>query len=567
MGSYGKTLFKLDFHGMKRCLSLCMQGHMEQLIPLSRRTRWMIVGGLVLVVATLQYGTFRMGYNQGWEEGAATPQQKVILQSDEKAMKNLAGFMSESASGPDSLASLVKNRKERLSWIHDPVLLRDVSWGLGRDLLTQGRTDDALELLNELMPADAPLPDAARWAPRADLTASLLMRENRPVEAASFFQRAAAGYTEAAQAPRKIKALQAAGVALLADNRQDEAFKVLDIARAQAKSLDGANGRMVQARILSMMARIERTRGNADRSKALFEEALKLWPEQDGNGGSDLGSARVCMGEAFLESGRLDEAEKMLQTGLQNLRKNDADIGFTLDALRGLARIRSSQGDYEEALANLYRAEGVAMGRVDVKNNFWPCLYDQIGWTHLLRSKPAEAIGCFSRTVDFTTCPEAQVQSCEGLGRAYLEQGDPVKALLYLKQAAQLRESKFPGETVSLGRVFKNLGMAYDLSGNTPEALEAYAKAFDYLKTTPENPLFMETALCKAYAHMEKEQWQMAVDTFLAVIPLMEGEKRSENLKNMAKCYDGLNMRDKADACWKDAGFPRISVPSRRLRR
>ncbi len=544
-----------------------MQGNMEPLIPLSRRTRWMIVGGLVLVVVALQYGTFQMGYNQGWEEGAATPQQKVILQSDEKAMKNLAGFMSETASGPDSLASLVKNRQERLAWIRDPALLQDVSWGLGRDLLTQGRVDDALGLLNELMPGDSSQPISSRWAPRADMTASLLMRENRPVEAASFFQKAASGYSAPDQADKRLKALQAASSALLADNRQEDALKVLDLARTQAKSLTDEHGRMTQARILSMMARIERTRGKAAHSKELFEEALKLWPEQDSAGGSDLGSARVCMGEAFLESGRLDEAAKMLSSGLQNLRKNDADVGFTLDALRGLARVSSSQGEFEEALAHLYRAEGVALGRVDTRNNFWPCLYDQTGWIHLLRGKPQEAIGCFSRAVDSSTCPEAQVQSCEGMGRAYLEQGDPTKALDYLKLAAQLREKNFPRESLSLGRVFKSLGMAYDLTGNTPEALSAYGKAFDYLKESPQDPLFVETALSKAYSHMEKSQWLEAVDTFQAVIPMLEGEKRSENLKNMAKCYDGLNMRDRADQCWKDAGFPRISAPSRRLRR
>lgn len=544
-----------------------MQGNMEPLIPLSRRTRWMIVGGLFLVVAALQYGTFRIGYNQGWEEGAATPQQKVILQSDEKAMKNLAGFMSDAASGPDSLVNLVKNRNERLAWIRDPVLLKDVSWGLGRDLLTEGRVDDALELLGDLMPDGVSAPDAARWAPRADLAASLLMRENRPVEAASFFKKAAAGYVAPEQSPKRLKALQAAGSALLADNRQDEALKILDDARLQAKTLTDENGKMTQTRILSMMARIERIKGNGARSKELFEEALTLWPAGNSGGGSDLGSARVCMGEAFLESGRMDEARDMLRAGLEHLRKNDADLGFTLDALRGLARVCSSQGNQEEALANLYRAEGVAMGRVDDRNNFWPCLYDQIGWIHILRGKPSEAIGCFSRVMNYPACPEAQVQSNEGLGRAYLEMGDPAKSRKYLEQAARLREKNFPGESVSLGRVYKNLGMAYDLSGQTPEALDAYGKAFDYLKTAPRCPLFVETALCKAYAHMEKEQWQMAVDTFQTVIPMMEGEKKSENLKNMAKCYDGLNMRDKADECWKDAGFPRISSPSRRLRR
>ena len=46
------------------------------------------------------------------------------------------------------------------------------------------------------------------------------------------------------------------------------------------------------------------------------------------------------------------------------------------------------------------------------------------------------------------------------------------------------------------------------------------------------------------------------------VLPMLEGEQRSENYKQLGRCYDELGMKEKADACWKESGFPRVRMAS-----
>ena len=532
-----------------------MQGRLKIVELLSDHSRWLIMGGLVAAVLVLQYATFRMGYNQGWLEGSSKPPQQVILQSDEKAMKTLAGFMADSASGPESLAQLIKNRSERLKWIHDNNLKKDVLWGLGRDLLIEGRVQEALEALHELMPDQLDAAEWPKWAPRAELTASLLLRDNKPVEAAVFFKRAAAWYNSQGELSQKLRSIVSACHALMADNQQEEALKLMDEAIRLSEGFNADQGRVTRARILSMCAKIERIRGNSSRSRQLYEEALKLWPEDsDPAQPAELAGAKICMGEALLEAGRIDEASRLFESGLKSLGKEVADLDFTLTGLRGMAQVCWKRAELDEALAYLYRAEGVAMGSVDPTNDFWSCLYDQLGWVYLAKKDASNAIEFFSRVVDDSTCPTAQIQSCEGLGRAKYDLGEGDQAVNYLKQSLELREKKFPGDLYSLGRVCKHLGAAYDLNGQTQEALQAYTKSLLYLQQSPGNhkgELLIETAMSKAYAHMEEKQWQEAVNSFQLALESADEAKRSECLENMARCYDEMNMRAKANECRK----------------
>ncbi len=43
---------------------------------------------------------------------------------------------------------------------------------------------------------------------------------------------------------------------------------------------------------------------------------------------------------------------------------------------------------------------------------------------------------------------------------------------------------------------------------------------------------------------------------------MLEGEQRSENYKQLGRCYDELGMKEKADDCWKESGFPRVRMAS-----
>lgn len=118
--------------------------------------------------------------------------------------------------------------------------------------------------------------------------------------------------------------------------------------------------------------------------------------------------------------------------------------------------------------------------------------------------------------------------------------------------------------------MYHSLGLACDMAGEREGALHAYSRAVDALLKSVDGPerenLLVQAYLCKAYALCDGEQWKEAADAFEAVLPMLEGERRSENYKQLGRCYDELGMTARADECWKESGFPRVrrSSPVRR---
>ena len=45
--------------------------------------------------------------------------------------------------------------------------------------------------------------------------------------------------------------------------------------------------------------------------------------------------------------------------------------------------------------------------------------------------------------------------------------------------------------------------------------------------------LLVQSDLCKAYALCDGEQWKEAAEAFEAVLPMLEGEQRSENYNSL----------------------------------
>lgn len=537
----------------------------DQVKPLSEKTKWIIAFSFLLIFIILQFVIFNMGYNRGWGEGSEVPPLRIIEQSDEKAMATLANFMAESASGPEALARLLQNRESELAWIRDESLRRDVTWGLARELLVEGGNGDALNIIRELIEQGYAKGETGKWASRSELVGKILFSRDDMAKASFYFHKAAEGYSKDKQTKQEIKVLDGLVSCMIATNRMDDVMTVL----AKLNELT-INDPLDRSRILATMGRIARLQGKSADSRKYFKTAMELWPE-GGTSGEDenLGSARICLAEALLESGRTDEAEKLFRSGLAVLRGKDSELSFTTSALRGLAQIASGKQKYQEALAWLYQAEGAAKGRLPQHDTFWPCLYDQRGWVLLNKADRVEAVKDFLKAVDATAAPDAQAQACEGLGMAYLELGKEKQAHQYLAKAIELRLKLFPDDLLSLGRVYKNLGMANDLLGQNEDALDCYGKSIDALQKSGnagKSPLYIETLLCKCHTLCELSRWQEAVDAFNVVIPLLEGEPKVETLKQLATCYDNLNMRDKGDECWREAGYPRV-ISSKKSRR
>lgn len=533
--------------------------------PLSSRTKWLIAMCLCVLVLLLEFLTYHMAYRIGYDEGLLTTPPVVVQKSDEKAMQNLSRFMADVFASRESLAGILDNREERLAWIRDPELRTETAWGLTRELISRDGVARALPVARELIDAGYAAGRYQLWAPRADAVAKALLEEHQYSPAYDYLKTAVEGYEKEGMAAELVRSLQTMSSIDQMLNRNDEANTLLQRAVEAAARL-GADALPVRSRLLAAQGRLARATGRIPESRAYFKKALALCPQPDKTTG-DLALASISMGEAMLEAGRNDEARELFLKGLSGSENASYLLNDCLNALRGLARISTEGGNYEEALAYLYQAEGAARGVLPADHAFWAGLYDQRGWVNIMRKAAPEARSDFLKAIgNSAASPVISAQSLEGLGKAWLDAGEGDKARENLQKAIQLRESHFASDALSLGRVYYSLGLASDMSGDREGALNAYAGAVEFLLKCGEGPerrnLLVQSYLCKAYALCDGEQWKEAVDAFEAVLPMLEGEQRSENYKQLGRCYDELGMKEKADACWKESGFPRVRIAS-----
>lgn len=533
--------------------------------PLSQRAKWLVALFLCVMVLLLEFLTYHMAYRIGYDEGMLVPPPVVVRKSDEKAMQYVSRFMADVFASRESLAGILDNREERLAWIRDPEVRTETAWGLTRELIGRDGVDRALPAAGELIGAGYAAGRYRVWAPRADAVAKALLAEHRYSPAYDYLKTAVEGYEKEGMAGPLVQALQTMSSIDQMLNRNDQANILLQRAVDAAAQL-GPDALPVRSRLLAAQGRLARATGRIPESRAYFGKALALCPRPDETTG-DLALATISMGEAMLEAGRKDEARELFLKGLSGSGNAPYLLNDCLNALRGLARISTEQGNYEEALAYLYQAEGAARGVLPADHAFWAGLYDQRGWVNIMRKAIPEARADFLKAVaNGAASPVIAAQSREGLGKAWLDDGEGEKARESLQQALRLRESHFASDTLSLGRVYYSLGLASDMAGDRESALNAYAGAVDSLLKCGEGPerksLLVQSYLCKAYALCDGEQWKEAVATFEAVLPMLEGEQRSENYKQLGRCYDELGMKEKADACWKESGFPRVRMAS-----
>lgn len=533
--------------------------------PLSPRTKWLIALCLCVLVMLLEFLTYHMAYRIGYDEGMLTTPPVVVQKSDEKAMQNLSRFMADVFASRESLAGILDNREERLAWIRDPEVRTETAWGLTRELIGRDGVDRAFPTARELIDAGYAAGRYQVWAPRADAVAKALLAEHQYSSAYDCLKTAAEGYEKAGMAEPLVQTLQTMSSIDQMLNRNEEAGALLQRAVDAAAHL-GDDSLPVRSRLMAAQGRLARVTGRIPESRAYFKKALALCPQPDKATG-DLALASISMGEAMLEAGRKDEARELFLKGLTGSGNDSYLLNDCLNALRGLARISTEQGNYEEALAYLYQAEGAARGVLPADHAFWAGLYDQRGWVNIMRKAAPEARADFLKAIaNSAASPIISAQSREGVGKAWLDAGDGDKARENLQKALQLRQSHFASDSLSLGRVYYSLGLASDMAGDRGSALQSYAEAVDYLLKCGEGPerrnLLVQSYLCKAYALCDGKQWKEAAETFEAVLPMLEGEQRSENYKQLGRCYDELGMKEKADACWRESGFPRVRMPS-----
>lgn len=500
--------------------------------------------GLVALLG-VEYATYRLGFSEGFTAGVTS---EIVSEAvNTAAVNNLTHFMQVATSDDATLLATVRNRNTELAWIKNDKVRREAEWTLALALVNRHKAAEAAELLQALF-------DSAEknelWAHRALIVARALADETRPQEALNYYRYAAGAYSAQGRSREQltIYSEMAALVAAPSDNLGEQ-LKALESLQKEVAAL-GDSGKPLQADLLAHIGRIHRAHGNQDKALACFEQALA---GADLSKTPALAGAAVSMGSALLEKGDTQRAEQLLRDGVSRLGEHPADAAYLAAALRDLARIELEQGNAENALALLYRAEGAAMGRMTDNSVYWLCLYDQRGWIHLTKDAHDAALADFDRALAQKDAPEElRAQPLEGAGTCCLTLGRLEDAVRYLKDAVELRKKHFAGDKPAIGRVYLRLAQAYDLTGSTRDAANTYALAIEHLPQEPgEESDYFNALMARAYALSQIKDWNTAIQAWDALRPLVTkgGPRAREVDEQFALCRRyGASLPEEVDA-------------------
>lgn len=372
---------------------------------------------------------------------------KVSVDSEAIAMERMRQFLYATSSGPKNLASFVKDRKEQLAWVKDPVLLSELEWQLADTMIQSGMLSEAEGLLTDLFARVMVKPSEA-WCQRLETVANAELATASKVKAVNWFGKAAKGYADLGLRDDMVRCLSARADGTILTGQIESSVEALTTLLSQSEKL-GSSGLQLQAKTLIQLSHLLRAQGKYNESKSYAEKALGIW-----NSGADTsGVARVCYGEALLNLGQEDKAQVQLLAGISALTGEKEELNFMLSGLRALAQLSIAKKDAATALSYLNQAEGAARGRVPTHDAFWSCLYEQRAWAYLLENKADKALSDFEKALQNDAGILLKVQALQGLGCAYRAQGKQHEALQYLEKALKFRQEHMPQDIANLERV------------------------------------------------------------------------------------------------------------------
>lgn len=515
--------------------------------------KWVVAGVLLALVVALEITTYRIGVSHGRED----PSPAAQARSDAKAVLNLNHFFQCLSADDATLENLVKNRHKELAWIKEKPLLREAEWMLGESLLQRGLIASARPLFDELFD-DHGLSLDKMWTRRLEITAAAESKQGDPQRALSAYTRARKHYENLKSIRDELRCLNHEIELLTIENNPQNLVTALKQLYSRSGEL-GEEGLELQVSTLAHLGRIFRAQGDIEGSNKYFQLAVQAW---NGEPRQELASSRICLGEALLEAGSKEEALKQLKQGIAECAATGAEGDYLLSGLRSLARLASERNEQDEALAYLYRAEGIARTVLEKDSPYWPCLYDQRGWILLHKNVPDLALADFKKAASYTGEPAALAQAYEGIGRASLELGNADESQQALEKAVSLRDEYFANDFASKARVNHLLGMACDMKGSTEESIAAYNRALKNIHRA-NNPatdsLKTDILLSLAYAYSEKKQWERALPCWEEALQLIHAERQQEIRNQLNECRREVAKRPATPEPLEDADEDSLS--------
>ena len=496
--------------------------------------KWCGIGLAGAASLGLFLGTYYIGYAQGQGDGylQATSSGLVQQHLNEAASQNVLNFMRLASASDDYLQKAAANTAAAFAWIQEEEVRHEAEWSLALALLERGMVEAGLKVMDTLF---AGVAHSSEWAFRAMKAGDIFVSLQQYPVAVRYY-RCSADIFAANKQPRQ--SVQALGQLIsLEICSAKNGTALLDTLNERLQELEklGDDAAPLRSVVLSQMGVLHRMSGRGQEAETAFRAALNGVPLQQE---MQPALAASC-GLALQECGDSAAAEPLFRKVESNAGTRPADVMARLMALRQLAVIEYERGHRVTAQALLHRAQGVAEGRVQTDNVFWPCLYDQRGWMHFAVQNYQTALLDFTAALAATSDAMLLIQPMEGAARCYMEQGKNHEALQLLEQCMQLRQQHAPGDKVSQGRVHLLLGQMYDMLGRVAEAEVSYGLAVEYQPgDSPDEVENRTVALMgRAYILTDMKRWAEAYALWQQALPLLETQpdKREEARAQMRR--------------------------------
>lgn len=466
-------------------------------------------------------GTYYVGYHQGEEAGYTAASSSGVVQRslNEAALKNVLSFMRLSTSSDEHLLKTAENTDAAFGWIVDSEVRMEAEWSLVQTLLMRGKTEAAHSILIPLLER---VPRSEDWAHRALVAGSALISGGHYEPAGICLRQAENIFAASKQVAMQQEALgQLIALEMCVPRSAEDAMAALAKLAEDLKS-DNEGCRQLRAVVLVHMGTLHRVAGRAAQAEQTYREALAA--------AENLRTVRpegaLSKGAALLELGDAAAAESLLRMAAENPGTSLSDVYTRVLAWRYLAVVEQQRGHYVTALALLHRAQGMAEGRVQQGNAFWPCLYDQRGWMHFMVQNYQTALLDFNAACAATQDARLLMQPQEGAARCYLELGRSEEAQPLLEKCLQLRTQLTPDDKNAIGRLNLLLGQLYDQQGKAVEAEAAYKLAVQNLSGDAPDEVNnrREALLGHAYVLTELKRWAEAYAAWEQVLPLVDDQ-------------------------------------------
>lgn len=469
---------------------------------------WVKIAAWGVAGAACLASVYALFYHWGYADGVASGE--VAERLNLAAEKNIAYVLQTRVAGDETLLDAAQNHAERLGWMKDAAVKREVQGMLLSTLIERGLLARAESFLDEVLPPAAPENEA--WAQRMLQVAHALAQAGKWEKAKLYFA-ALEGAVEATGLSVESLLRERLAAAVGAGQPRAEVVAALEAALSHAGAYP-----LFKTELLIFLGKLCNEQGERDKALSCFKAALDGVPRDHVPEDPNMA---VCCGVALYEIGEPEAAEAWLRAGVSSPETiSGASADFRAIALRHLATLSLESGKPLESLAFLCRAEGEATGRIPAESSFWKFMQEQRAWTLYSLHAYEDSLAEFRRTLAATGGDAAmRAQPLEGVTRCCLSLGLPDDALAAAKECVSIRESLMPDDTAALGRVYLLLAQACDQAGKIEQAASAYGRAVEILPQ--EHPAYRVALAGYAYALTQSRKWAEAVHVWETLIPLI----------------------------------------------